>query len=162
MEVKASVVLHQVQHLWNTNASPLALFATWTESWVGNLTWTTDTWHCWGAAGLGNPTGNGRHLVIFDCEANMSQDFTTVRHISFMLSTWVAFIKWAANHCLIETVGYRNASIIPVPLHCILHTVTWINTFARIGTEVSGTAGPLFAFVKTLWILPYHSARHLQ
>ena len=43
----------------------LALLATWTRSWVGRP-WKEDPWHCWGAAMLDNPTGYGKHLVIFN------------------------------------------------------------------------------------------------
>lgn len=34
---------------------------------------------------LDRPTGYGEHLVLFDCEADMSKDFTKVRAKDLML-----------------------------------------------------------------------------
>ena len=107
----------------------IALFATWTKLWVANMAWTSDTWH-WGAAFLGNAGRKGKHLIIFDCEANLDQDFSTVRPEKFMLSTQLSFIKWARLNYQIDSLWYGNGDIEPTPMHCVRHTVDWIDSFA--------------------------------
>lgn len=108
----------------------LALFATWTQSWVGTKNWRDADWHCWGAAMLDRPTGYGKHLVLFDCDADMSQDFTKLRPKDFMLPTQVDFVQWARHAYKIESVWYGNAGCKPKPRQCVLSTAIWIESFA--------------------------------
>ena len=109
----------------------LMLFATWTKSWVGRP-WKEDSWHCWGAAMLDNSTGYGKHLVIFDSEADMSQDFTVVRPKEVMLCTQTSFIKWARGKHRLDSLWFGNAGITPTPFDCVRHTVEWIESFAPV------------------------------
>lgn len=129
-----------------SSSNRLALFETWTKSWVGNPDWRTDPWHCWGAAILKNPTGYGKHLIIFDCEADMNQDFSVVRPRSFMLPTQLSFIKSARDYSRVDSVWYGNAGITPIPLHDVLHTVEWIESFAsHLEPMFQGPSDPRFA-----------------
>ena len=104
----------------------LLLFATWTESWVGKpaLSWQNRWWHCWGLVLLKNPGRKyGKHLLLFDCEANMNQDFQNLRPREFMLGTQVTFINWARQNYDIQSVWYGNAGITAQESQCVRHTV---------------------------------------
>lgn len=89
---------------------------------------------------LDNPTGRGKHLIVYDCEATMDQDFTQLRARSFMLPTQVKFIEWAKGYYRIQSIWYGNAAITPPePNRCVHHTVTWIHAFAsQLEAEYSG------------------------
>lgn len=108
----------------------LALFATCVRGWVARH-WENDDWHCWGAAMLDNEEGYGKHVVIFDCEADMSQDFTKVRAKDLMLSAQTQFITWARGKYSIESVWYGNADLKPKPRECVLNTANWIKSFSQ-------------------------------
>ena len=73
---------------------------------------------------LDNPTGCGKNLIFFDCEADLDQDFTSVRPKTFMVSTQLSFIEWARKRHRIDSLSYGNAGITPTPLHRERHTVT--------------------------------------
>ena len=127
----------------------LALFATWTQSWVGRK-WEDDDWRCWGAAMLDEPIGYGKHLVLFDCDADMDQDFTKLRPKLFMLPTQKQFIDWADKCYDIRSVWYGNAGSNPKPRQCVLNTAIWIESFSpRLEPKFQGPEDPrLVGFAK--------------
>lgn len=45
----------------------MALFSTWTDTYVADQDWDQWAWHVWGAALIKSQTDSGKHLIIWDC-----------------------------------------------------------------------------------------------
>ena len=80
---------------------------------------------------LDHEEGYGKHVVIFDCEADMSQDFTKVGAKDLMLSAQTQFITWARQKYKVKSVWYGNADPKPKPRECVLNTAIWIESFSQ-------------------------------
>ncbi len=88
----------------------LALFSTCTQTWVGKLVsqWDSLPWHCWGAAVLFPLTGYGKHFIIFDVNADMDQDFDTLRPSTLEAPIQEKLIKFVRSTGKV-TIWYGNA-----------------------------------------------------
>ena len=100
----------------------LLLFVTWTQSWVGKppFSWQDDWWYCQEVALLNNLRPDyGKHLMLFDREADMKKDFKNLRPKEFMLRTPAGLVYWARRRYDIQSVWYGNAGITATTSQCV-------------------------------------------
>lgn len=46
------------KHTW------VALFTTWTASYIGDVDWDNQSWHVWGATAIGSGKDRGKYIII--------------------------------------------------------------------------------------------------
>jgi hypothetical protein len=125
-------MLDTYQQFWKAQTTAntrLALFSTWNATWVGDSQWDTRYWHAWAAALVKNPSGKGKHLYIWDCDADMAQDFDGLRPQDFMLGTQVKLIQLAREKGRIDGLWYGGGESAGQD-RCVELTGCWIERMA--------------------------------
>ena len=128
------------QRLWKLGPGPeeskvwLALLTTWTQSWVGSATpWDEIGWHAWAAALIRDDEngGKGKHLLIWDCDADMKRNLRALRRRDVLCPTQILFVAMAEKKGKIKDIwigGDRNRG----QGRCLEMTANWIHKMASL------------------------------
>lgn len=81
------------KHTW------VALFTTWTASYIGDPDWDNQPWHVWGAAAIGSQKGRGKYIIIWDCDPRspytpVGSQHRTKQPKEFMLGTQIKLLNF--------------------------------------------------------------------
>jgi hypothetical protein len=126
---------HTFSQFWKGFKKPqstwLAVFHTWNQTWVGDLNWDSSIWHCWGIAIIKSPKGQGKHLILWDCDPvlqNHKADF----HYG-LLSLQRKFIKFANQQGHLSSIWYNQDISFSGQDQCLKSTLLWIQKLFKYG-----------------------------
>jgi hypothetical protein len=88
----------------------------------------------WGAAVVKDTSGQGKHLYIWDCDADMAQDFDSLRPRDFMLGTQVKLIQVAKQKGRIDGVWYGGGEAAGQD-RCVELTGRWMKRMAATADD---------------------------
>jgi len=105
----------------------ISLFLTHCQSRTAKPDWKGDWWHCWGITLLKKLNGNGKVLIIYDCDTDESRNFDALRPKELLLQTQCQLIDIARKNGKLDSVWIGNAGLKPQKKwRCIFHTAQWI------------------------------------
>lgn len=111
-------------------AAWLALFNTQAGSPIGDAEWAKRPWHYWGAALVKSSAGQGKHLIIWDCNAGTPS--ADARRKDVMVVNQVKLIEHAEKNGKINSVWYGGQKD-ESEQDSLSRTVSWIRSMALLG-----------------------------
>jgi hypothetical protein len=110
----------------------VALFNTWTRTWVGDHDWDQRDWHAWGCAVIPSSGNKPRQLLLYDCDPVQIDPKRQADH--FILSLQAKFIKLAQENGRFEFWYNQDTTKSNRDL-CLLHSWDWVTSIATFGEE---------------------------
>ena len=113
--------------------------------WLGCFTTTTENtvcpdwdeliWHVWGAAVIETTEGQGKHLIIWDCDPSATHDEEgqLIRQKDIMFGFQKDLVAYARAHCSLSEVWYNVDSSKSGEDKCLVRTLEWIQEMVSFG-----------------------------
>jgi hypothetical protein len=124
---------HEGKKVW------IGLFSTPTANWIQDPEWDSRPWHVWGAAVLHPESGQGKYIIIWDCDPKepFNIDGTMKRHKSFLLTPQYKLIQWLRRTRGVKVLGvfYHVDQSRSGQDRCLQHTCDWIQRMVEFGNN---------------------------
>lgn len=113
----------------------IATFSTPLATWVGQSAkeWDQMTWHVWGIALINQQKGQGKDMILWDCDPvdHCLLDHTRIRYLlPFYQRKFINHIRSIHN---ILSIWYNIDNTYSKQDKCMFHTMKWVEMMALVG-----------------------------